>query len=75
MCFIDNCIDNCIVIMTTNKPYDYFNSLDTSYLRQGRVHKIYNFGGNTDYAHASVKNVEIGNVAQLVLNERSEFIC
>ena len=71
MCFIDNCI----VIMTTNKPYDHFNSLDPSYLRQGRVHKIYNFGGDTDYEHQNVKNVEIGNVAQIVLNERSEFIC
>jgi hypothetical protein len=70
MCFIDNCI----VIMTTNKSYQHFFSLDPSYLRKGRVHKIYNFGGDKEYMNTDVKTVLVDNVAQLVLDDRLSVV-
>ena len=40
--FNNNFYPNTIILMTSNKSFDYFNSLDASYLREGRVNLIFN---------------------------------
>lgn len=67
-------IDNCIVIMTTNKPYSYFETLDSSYLRKGRIHLGYNFGGEQSYYNNFIKNIELNNIAQIALDKRLSVI-
>lgn len=67
-------IDNCIIIMTTNKSYSYFESLDNSYLRKGRFHLGYNFGGEQYYYSNSIKNIIVDDIAQIALNKRLSIV-
>lgn len=39
---------NIVVVMTTNKPVEFFNTLDTSYMAPHRVDKIYTIEKNMD---------------------------
>ena len=39
-------IENVIILMTTNRIKEFFDDMDTSYLRQGRINKIFHMSQN-----------------------------